>query len=290
MEAKDPSTGLRVSFRVLYPTGAIERPQRIGPFAMTVATDAGAEGKDLPVVLVSHGAGGSSLTHRDLGAHLARAGFVVALVEHPGDNHDDASLSHTATNLAHRPLSLRLVLDAVFADPGVGPRLAPAVGVVGHSIGAYTALAIAGGRPSAFPHETPDGKPAKVPVAPDPRIKALVLLAPAAAWFMEDGALSGVRAPILMLTGEKDFITPAVVHARLIERGVPDPSRLEHLVAPGAGHFSFQSPFPQAMRTPGFLPAQDPPGFDRAAFQQSLAPRVEAFLDRELRASAGRNP
>jgi pimeloyl-ACP methyl ester carboxylesterase len=37
---------------------------------------------------------------------------------------------------------------------------------------------------------------------------ALVLLAPASAWFRNEGALSAVNIPLLMLFGEKDEYTP----------------------------------------------------------------------------------
>ncbi|MFL5350272.1 MAG: hypothetical protein ACJ8AT_36315 [Hyalangium sp.] len=39
---------------------------------------------------MSHGTGGSPWTYRGMAAHLARAGFVVALPEHPGNNRSAA--------------------------------------------------------------------------------------------------------------------------------------------------------------------------------------------------------
>jgi predicted dienelactone hydrolase len=214
--------------------------------------------------------------------HLARAGFVVALPEHPGNNRSDNSLANTAANLENRPRHVRLVLDAIFEDAELGKRLSPGgVGVIGHSMGGYTALAVAGGRPSSFPNESPDGQARAIPVVHDPRVRALVLLAPASPWFMAEGALAGVEIPILMRTAERDEHTPAM-HAEIILRGVPDPQRIDHRVVPNAGHFSFQSPFPPAMTRPEFPPSQDPAGFDRAAFQPVLHAEILAFLRASL--------
>ena len=98
---------------------------------------------------------------------------------------------------------------------------------------------------------------------------------------MAAGALAEVVAPILMLTGEQDQIVPPQ-HARIIRNGVADPGRVEHRIVPRAGHFAFQTPFPAEMTRPDFAPSQDPPGFDRAAYQPILHAEVEAFLRHAL--------
>jgi pimeloyl-ACP methyl ester carboxylesterase len=97
--------------------------------------------------------------------------------------------------------------------------------VIGHSIGAYTALAVAGGKPWAAPHETPDRQPLPVRVQPDSRVSALALLMPATFWFVTD-SLKEVNIPILIRTGSRDAITPSF-HAETIIRGVADPSLVQ---------------------------------------------------------------
>ncbi|MGZ3418658.1 MAG: alpha/beta hydrolase family protein [Polyangiales bacterium] len=278
LEVVDDVQKTRVPLWVLHPTHAPERTERFGPYSIAVATDAPVEGEGLPLVVISHGNSGSPWTHRDLALHLARAGFVVALLEHPGNSRSDNSLSGTPANLENRPRHVRLVIDAIFADGQLHNHLVhDRVFVIGHSIGAYTALAVSGGRPSVLPHQSPDGRPQAVPVVRDPRVAAVVLLAPAAGWFMGEGALADVDLPILMRTGELDEVTPAM-HAQIIARGVAHPERLDHRVVPNAGHFSFQSPFPAAMTRPEFPPSQDPPGFDRVAYQRVLNQEVLEFL------------
>lgn len=288
LDVTDVVQGARVPVWVLYPARAPERLEEFGPYPLAVATGAPVEGEGLPLVVISHGNNGSPWTLRGLAAYLARAGFVVALLEHPGNSRSDGSLAGTAANLENRPRHVRLVLDAVFADEHLGRRLARSgAGVIGHSIGAYTALAVAGGRPSSFPNEAPDGKAHAVPVVRDPRVRALVLLAPASVWFMGAGALADVDLPILMRTGEHDTHTPGM-HAAIILRGIPDARRIDHRVVPGAGHFSFQSPFPPAMTRPEFPPSQDPPGFDRVAYQPVLHAEILAFLRASLGGEAPR--
>ncbi len=281
-DTSDPVQGARVPLRLLYPTRAAGTTERFGPYALEVAVDAPVDGDALPLVVVSHGNGGSPWVYRDLAAHLAQAGFVVALIEHPGNNRHDSSLEHTVANLENRPRHVRLAVDAAFADALVGPHLRRGgVGVVGHSIGAYTALAVAGGRPSAFAHETADGQSRAVDVERDARVAALVLLAPAAGWFVADGALADVDLPILLYAGDRDDITPPL-HAEIITSGVKDPRRVDARVVAGGGHFAFLTPFPPEMRRADFPPAHDPPGFDRAAFLPTMNAEVTAFLKREL--------
>ena len=278
LDVIDTVQGARVPSWVLYPARGPARVERFGPYELAVAMGAPVEGDGLPLVIISHGNGGSPWTHRGTAAHLARAGFVVALPEHPGNGRSDNSLAFTAANLENRPRHLRLVLDAAFRDEELGTRLAPSsVGLIGHSIGAYTALALAGGQPTSFPKEEPDGVARPVSVVRDERVRALVLLAPASVWYMAEGALADVQLPILMRAGALDHHAPPL-HGEIILRGVPDRRRIDHRVVPNAGHFSFQSPFPAAMTRPDFPPSQDPAGFDRLAFQPVLDAEILAFL------------
>ena len=91
----------------------------------------------------------------------------------------------------------------------------------------------------------------------------------------------GIETPILMLTAEKDVHTPAF-HAEIVKQGVPDNSMVEHIVIDNAGHFSFLSPFPEAMNSPTFLPSRDPDGFDRLQFHDEMYRLIMEFLRRTV--------
>jgi predicted dienelactone hydrolase len=263
---------------VLHPATAPEQEVRLGRYPASLARGAAvAEGR-FPLVVLSHGTGSSPFLHRELAASLARGGFVVALLRHPGNHREDDALAGTAQILADRPRQVSAVVDALLADPVLRGALTGAVGVIGHSLGGYTALAVAGGRPTASGSETLDGQPAAVPVTPDERVRAVVLLAPATPWFQEPGALDDVRVPVLMLTGTADEHTDAW-HSGLVVAGIAD---VDARVVEGAGHFSFLSPFPPELTGPP--PSLDPPGFDRVAFSGRMTREVAAFLDRHLRA------
>jgi predicted dienelactone hydrolase len=278
------SAGVRTPLPViaLYPSFEPARKERMGPYTLDVAMNGAMEPGRFPVVVISHGSGGAPFTHRLLGAFLAREGFVVLLPEHPGNNRSDNSLANTEAILEQRPRDVRAAVDWAASADGFGEAAdATRVGIVGHSLGGYTALALAGGHPMAFAHETSGKVPRAVVVAPDDRVAALVLFAPATPWFMAPGALSDVRVPILLLTAEHDPHTPAE-HASWLLEGLPRGVGIEHRVVQGAGHYSFLAPFPSEMSRPGFPPSQDPPGFDRVAFHDALYPEVAAFLGRCL--------
>jgi predicted dienelactone hydrolase len=283
VELFDDAMQTRFPMLVMYPSTSPEQPERFGPYVLGVAMNGAVEAGTFPLVVISHGSGGSHLVYRDLGAHLARSGFVVAMPEHPRNNRNNNDLANTAENLVNRPRHVRLVIDWAFSPGAFGARLEPdTVAVIGHSMGGYTALALAGGMPMALPNETPDQKPRALAMTPDERVKALVLLAPAAVWYLADGALRGVRVPILMMTAEKDELTPEG-HGEIIRRGLPDGAQIEHRIVPNAGHFAFLSPFPEAMTSPMFPPSQDPRGFDRARFHEEMNAEIVAFLRRAAR-------
>ena len=239
-----------ISALVMYPADAPERTVPLPPYSAELAMDAAVAAGVHALVVISHGRGSWNLLHRRLAAHLARNGFVVAMPVHPGDNREDQSLTDTPANLFARPRHLGAVVDHVLADPELGGALLPdRIGVIGHSLGGYTALAFAGAVPTTLPDEEPDGTTHPLAVASDPRVAALVLLAPAAAWFREPGALDAVAVPVLMMSGDRDEITTAW-HAGLVEKGLGGAAPLEHRLVAGAGHFSFLSPYPPEMIGP----------------------------------------
>lgn len=173
--------------------------------------------------LISHGSGGSPSTHAHLAERLRGIGFEVSTPLHEGNHRKDNSLARSLENFERRPLKLVEELDASGARDAV---------LIGHSLGAYSALVVAGGVAEVM------GR--RIAMEPDRRVKALVLMAPSANWFAAEGALSRVSVPVLLLTGGADAITPAA-HGDVVQRGI---AGVEHRHFETANHYSFLSPFP----------------------------------------------
>ena len=64
----------------------------LGNIAVPGVKDCPISGDKLPLVVVSHGRGGSFIGHHDTAETLADAGFIVAAINHPGDTASDMPL------------------------------------------------------------------------------------------------------------------------------------------------------------------------------------------------------
>lgn len=278
VELIDSDTAIQFPMVILYPSNISEKPEKLGPYDMSLSINAPVKEGIYPLVMISHGTGGSPLVYRTLAHYLASHGFIVGLPEHPFNNRNDNSLENTIDNLKNRPKHLKIAIDWFFSHEEFKQHLKPnALTVIGHSMGGYTALALAGGKPTSFARESIDGNEHEIDVVSDSRIKALVLLAPATVWFRYPGALDNVTAPILMITAEKDEYTNDF-HSQVVRHGIPATTQIQHKIINNAGHFSFISLFPEKMTTPAFPPSQDPPGFDRKEFLEVLNREILGFL------------
>jgi predicted dienelactone hydrolase len=83
-----------------YPAKATASEHDLGLFTQDIAPDAAVSGVSHPLIVMSHGNGGTLEGHYDTALALARAGFVVAAVTHTGDNYKDQS---QATHLIAAP-------------------------------------------------------------------------------------------------------------------------------------------------------------------------------------------
>ena len=256
---------------VQYPTTTAATGTQIGPYRFEATLDAPLAAGSFSVCVLSHGGGGSHLLYRTIATHLARNGHIVVAPEHPGDNRNDRSRSNTDEAAVQRPRHASLALDAVlsstvFRASADGTRVC----AIGHSMGGYTVLALVGGHPWSRTGQAME-------VAADARVRAAVLLAPSTGWFAAPGALADVTVPLLVVTGELDAITPTRRVASALS-GLPRSTPLRSHEVEGAGHYSFLSPFPPAMRRPDFPPAVDPSGFDRERFHVELGSMILAHF------------
>ena len=311
---QDAVTGESFPVALWYPTPAVPAPLFVTgslsmcrlpaivcrgiAFEMPVAQDAPVAAGAFGVIVVSHGAGGMALLHRDLAMALASQGYVVAAPTHPRGKGNDVSGVNVWVG---RPKQVSRVIDAVLDDGELGSHVErERIGVVGHSNGGYTALAVAGARPSpgseaAHCREHPDDarfcsfggaatregarEVGHLPELRDPRVRSIVLMAPNAVRFTDD-ALARVTVPARVYAAEKDDLTRVQYHGERLAKTLP---RVECVLVKGAGHFSFLTSFPTVLRIVAGEGARDPDGFDRDAFHEVMNREIVGFFNRTLR-------
>jgi predicted dienelactone hydrolase len=166
----------------------------------------------LPLVVFSHGLGGSRAGYSHLGRHWAGQGYASLHLQHAGSDRavwrNAAGLemlqalqsAASPENAVARARDVSFALDTLLADPVLGPRIdRRRIAVAGHSYGANTALLVSGARFEA------QGLPQTLR---DERIRAAILMSapPFPASFDSRRVLAGVTIPTLHLTTVDDVI------------------------------------------------------------------------------------
>jgi predicted dienelactone hydrolase len=293
-----------------YPTQAPAAIVPMGPYAPNIAVQGPPEATVKGLIVLSHGTGGSELGQSSLAEALARSGYLVAALRHPGDNWRDMSLLQKTPEryFIERPRQVTRVIDALLADPMWKDRIArdargPRIGAVGHSAGGYTVLALAGAEPDLTriakhcASESADdpvfcgmGRPVPATGAAEPaaapasglgdgRVRAVVALAPVGVVFTAS-SLARIRIPVALYAAELDRWLVPRFHAEWIAQNVPGIEL--HRVA-NAWHLAFLDKPSIPIATPNGDLGADSPGFDRAAFLRQLAVDVPAFFGGALR-------
>ncbi|WP_428392232.1 alpha/beta hydrolase family protein [Lichenicoccus sp.] len=273
---------------VWYPTKAPMRPTPVELFVQDLAADARVAGDSLPLVVISHGSGGSFAGHADTAYALAQAGFVVAALTHPGDNFRDMS---RATDIADRSRALGVLIDYTLRHWPVDPHR---IGAFGFSAGGFTVLVAAGGVPDlsrVAPHcaahpsfydcrllaaHPADATETTAMMGQDFRLRALVVAAPALGFTFSRRGLRRVTMPVQLWRAGDDRILPAPFYAEAVQRALPQPAAL-HIVA-GARHLDFLAPCSPALRNVAPAICESAPGFDRTRFHTSFNRSVVRFF------------
>lgn len=229
-----------------------------------------AAGGPFPLVIMSHGAGGNWESELYQAEHVASHGYVVLSVEHIHSNTRQVKfyMSRAGGNLGlmqavhrvtkdageviGRPRDVSFAIDQATRWNQTHPTLAgkidaSRIGVMGHSFGAYTALAVCGAQPILDYLEPviPPGKGLAGDLG-DRRVTFGLAMSPqglGTTFFGEDSFRS-VHCPMVLLTGSKDL------QKRYDAEQMPASARREAftLLPPGqkyfvwlenADHFSF---------------------------------------------------
>ncbi len=181
-------------------------------------------GGPYPLILISHGYPGNRFLMAHLGENLASKGYVTVSIDHT-DSTYDSQLAFGST-LVNRPLDQLFVLNQMDALSRMqGSFLNGLVdtrntGLIGYSMGGYGAVIVAGGGVTEASTAYDWGAPAGTlkihqdgtetqRALPDPRIKAVVAIAP---WgrntgFWDAAGLANIRTPMMFIAGSKDDVS-----------------------------------------------------------------------------------
>lgn len=293
---------------IWYPTDSAPSVHSLELFEQDVAVNATVKGDDLPLVVISHGGGGSFASHYDTALALAHAGFVAAAISHTGDTYDDQS---KALELWVRPQQLRVLVSYLLHGWPQHEQLdGNRIGAFGFSNGGFTVLVAAGGIPDlnkigpycqahpghdlcqalkrakVDPSHLGDDVPSGAWVA-DPRIKAVVMAAPAFAFTFTTDELKNVRIPIQLWRAADDHHQPNPYYEESLRQRLPQAP--EYRVVPGAGHYDFLPPCSASLAAANPFVCADPSGFNRTAFHEEFNRDIVRFFRSILRVSPKRH-
>ncbi len=203
----------------------------------------------LPVVVFSHGLGGSRENSPYLGEHWAAHGYVAVFVQHPGSDESvwkeggagqgfsALKAAASAKSLLQRIADIPFVLDQLEkwnveeGHPLRGSMDLEKIGMCGHSFGAVTTQAMMG---QVFAGDR---------TVADPRFDAFLPMSPSSGRGLPAAeAFAKIDAPVLCMTGTEDDspIQPEVTPAsrREVYAALPLGDKYQ-LVFEGGGHFVF---------------------------------------------------
>ena len=197
----------------------------------------------IPLVIISPGFSAEKEQFRYLAEHLASYGMAVAILDHPGS--DYAQVENflagttkeilTAQELINRPQDVSYLLDELQRKQQVNPSSLgklnlEKVGIIGHSIGSYTALALGGAKldlkhlqqycstkavdynwfnPSMVVQcLAAKLSPNKNYQLSDRRITAIFALNPFSSKIFGETGLRQLKIPVAFVGGSQDFFTP----------------------------------------------------------------------------------
>ncbi|MFM0075124.1 peptidase [Paraburkholderia sediminicola] len=297
---------------VAHDIGAHGRPFFHGHPAVVDAPLSGARAK-YPLLVLSHGTGGTADSLDWLASALAAEGYIVAGTNHPGNNAFEPMTRDGFMLWWERATDASEVLDGVLADPMLGPHVdRDRIGAVGFSLGGYTVLELAGAHTNlpAFErfcsspqadaichppeaariHEDP-GAPALTlaTLSPetkasraragdsyrDPRIKAVFAIAPALGEAFDSTSFADVSIPVSLLAGEADVTAPVDTNIHRIAGFMPSATIT---MVPGASHYTFlDTCLPAGVEHLATI-CKDNPGVDRDAIHAQTAQRAIDFF------------
>ncbi|MGO4261701.1 alpha/beta hydrolase family protein [Lysobacter sp. TAB13] len=303
IETREATTGTTVPAVVLYPSSEAkdDAVSEVGPYAIAAVREAALADGKFPLIVLSHGHGGSMYGHHDLAAALARHGYIVAMPQHVGDSFDDLSGAGTDRVLLGRAWQASAVISAMLKDPRFGPHIdEDKIGSAGFSAGGYTTLLLLGAKPDfdlfpAFCKKYP-GTPelcdrplptsaqvhsiANPPPTADARVRAGFSMAPFSILFGED-SLKDVKTPVFLYIAQKDQVLMPSENGLRIRPLLPNLYEFGEVA--DAGHYVFLPPCSAELAKDVPVICTDKPGIDRAKIHERINADAVRFFDAQFK-------
>jgi predicted dienelactone hydrolase len=297
-----------------YPTDDRGKPEQVGENAAFTGTfalrDAKPTVQQRPLLLVSHGYGGNWRNLNWLAHDMAAQGYIVAAVDHPGTTTRNKE-EQAAQQLWERPRDVIHLLDTLLEQPQLAGRVDPTrIAAVGHSLGGWTVMELAGAQFSAerfledckihralgacklrhvLGTDMPNAAQKLAASQRDPRIKAVVSLDLGLARGFTPESLANLPLPVLVMGAQADSDdVPARLESGYLFNSLPADHRHFISVA-GATHFSFMQECRSGAEA--LIEAEDPGegivcrdggGLSRHAIHQQLSTQIAQFLNQSL--------
>ncbi|MDR3445319.1 MULTISPECIES: hypothetical protein [unclassified Dyella] len=316
IQINDPVSGKLTDGYVFYPSPQpMHGTTAMGPYNVAAIPDAPAIPGAKPLVVISHGNGGSRLGHHDLATFLASHGFIVATLNHPKDDFEDTSGVGHIEVLAGRPVQVKSTISTLLADPRWKTLIDPArIGVAGFSAGGYTSLMVVGAKPdftrfvdfcARYPKDdNVCGKLAEFQTeatksgltlrqlmqqrqsqlnrygdTADPRVKAAFVMAPLSLIF-DTHSFDTVSAPIYLYYGQNDHVLRPEANARHIQPLIHTLAGVKEV--PKADHWVFLTPCAPVLTKEINELCIDPPGVDRVKVHEQINDDALTFFRKTL--------
>lgn len=309
----DPVNGGTMPGYVFYPSAHAKGVTWVGPYKLHATKDAPAIAGAKPLVVISHGHGGSDIDLHIIATYLASHGFIVATLQHPKDNYLDTSGAGMPAVLDGRPIQVKATISMLLNSPGWKALIDPnRIGVAGFSAGGYTALMVVGAVPKfgryigfckKYPHDAElcaglEKAESAIGVARvevylagvqsslnrwgnphDPRVKAAFAMAPVS-FFFDKAGVASIDRPVFLYYAQDSQILPPEANALHIAPLIKTLAGIE--TVPKAGHFVFLGPCSAklAKAVPRICTA--PPGVNRAKAYAKIDAEALAFFNKAL--------
>ncbi|HEV7309203.1 alpha/beta hydrolase family protein [Ensifer sp.] len=258
-----PASARPLHVALWYPTpdrtGAVAVGENRAFVGISAIVNAAATDEVSPLVVLSHGYGGSWRNLNWLASRLVQQGYIVAAPDHPGTTTFDRNAKDAAMSF-ERPRDLSRTIDALVADPQLGGRIDESqIAAVGHSLGGWTVTALAGARfdtelfragcrvnasprACALSDELGLGASKLQDDMSDNRLRAFVSLDLGLARGFSPQSLARLRAPALVIAAGTDIgDMPADLESGYLTSHLPKATST-YVEIPDAMHFSFMSP------------------------------------------------